>query len=160
MGWLDWLALANVNIAVSVFCNMLNGCFCLVSPQILVFQSLESSIGLAVMVSLSVSPRQNSLSRSTKDYVLVYAQSTLAEQSTPAYIAIIDSDMPVTNIIWVGEDWLLGVGWTAFKKKPDVRHMCVRYILETPEGFHRSWPERLGLWLLHGRCSIMGCGAV
>ena len=45
--------------------------------------------------------------RSTKDYVLVYAQSTLAEQSTPAYIAIIDSDMPVTNIIWVGEDWYL-----------------------------------------------------
>lgn len=42
------------------FAKMLNGCFCLVSPQILVFQSLESSIRLAVMVPLSVSPRQNS----------------------------------------------------------------------------------------------------
>jgi len=42
--------------------------------------------------------------QSSQDYVLVYAKSTWAEQSTPAYIRIVDSDMPVTNVIWVGED--------------------------------------------------------
>ena len=39
-----------------------------------------------------------------QDYVLVYAKSSWAEQSTPSYIRIVDSDMPVTDVIWVGED--------------------------------------------------------
>ena len=38
-----------------------------------------------------------------QDYVLVYAESTLAEQTTPAYVDIVDSDMPVTDVVWVGE---------------------------------------------------------
>ncbi|CAE7217945.1 unnamed protein product, partial [Symbiodinium microadriaticum] len=38
------------------------------------------------------------------NYLLVYARSTLAEQTTPAYVGIIDSDMPVKDVFWVGED--------------------------------------------------------
>ena len=45
----------------------------------------------------------------SEDYVLVYAQSTWAEQTTPAYIKIADADMPVTNVVWVGEDTTHGI---------------------------------------------------
>ncbi|CAE7214188.1 unnamed protein product [Symbiodinium sp. CCMP2592] len=38
------------------------------------------------------------------NYILVYARSSLAEQTTPAYVGIIDSDMPVNDVFWVGED--------------------------------------------------------
>jgi len=134
---LDWLyPLATIKIAVSVFWQHVEWMFLFGAssnsglPESGVFHWTGSSGFLICIPSPELL-----FFRSTKDYVLVYAQSTLAEQSTPAYIAIIDSDMPVTNIIWVGEDWLLGVGWTA---KPDVCHMCVRDFLETPEGFHRS----------------------
>ena len=38
-----------------------------------------------------------------QNYILVYARSSLAEQTTPAYVGIIDSDMPVNDVFWVGE---------------------------------------------------------
>ena len=38
------------------------------------------------------------------DYMLVYLKSSWAEQSTPAYVRISDADMPVTNLVWVGEE--------------------------------------------------------
>lgn len=62
VGWIGCIPSPPSKLLWVFFGNMLNGCFCLVPPQILVFQSLESSIGLAVLVSLSVSPRQNSFS--------------------------------------------------------------------------------------------------
>lgn len=36
--------------------------------------------------------------------MLVYAKSSWAEQTTPAYVKISDADMPVTNLVWVGEE--------------------------------------------------------
>lgn len=106
IGWpsptstLQWVFFARCFTDVFVWCLLKFWCFRVWSPP------LDWQLWFPYLYPLARAP----FIRSTKDYVLVYAQSTLAEQSTPAYIAIIDSDMPVTNIIWVGEDWLLGVG--------------------------------------------------
>ncbi|CAK9114849.1 unnamed protein product [Durusdinium trenchii] len=72
------------------------------------------------------------------DYVLVYAQSTWAEQTTPAYIKIADADMPVTNVVWVGEDTTHGIFLGVVKYCSECTALYAVYLADDAAGLNKQ----------------------